>query len=260
VDRTIAPGRRERIEVSARAIPRFNSSVTTGEEVSLCTNDPDEPYVYLSARAKLLYGLRVEPTVHFGLLARNAGPESRTITLTRGDAGPVDPKVVEIDTPNVAADVVEIEAGELYELTVTIAPPWPRGMSGHIALATGVPEQPNQSITVYVSFEPRLSAETDQFLVPQQRTRTLVLEAPLRWSDEAPPGNILGVSVVPSQMLASIEDRAGQSVVMLTIPPNCPPPAPRPGQSAYAVTVRTDDPAVPVLRIRIYFTPDLGPE
>jgi hypothetical protein len=92
----------------------------------------------------------MQPTaVNFGPVDRSAGSLQRTVTLRRGDGGPITPKVTRTDAKDIAASIKEIKPGELYELEVTLAPPFPNGgLKSAVRLSTGVSEAPDTFIRV----------------------------------------------------------------------------------------------------------------
>ena len=63
--------------------------------------------------------------VNFDLIPREAESRTKTLKLSRGDAGPLALKVVSATAPQLAAALREVEPGESYELDVTMSPPWP---------------------------------------------------------------------------------------------------------------------------------------
>ena len=145
----------------------------------------------------------------------------------------------------------EIEPHDLYELDVTIGPPWPnRQLYGAIMLDTGVEQEPTEMIRVRAYVEPRLEASRCWFSVPRQRTEELEFRSELTWSSDTPAGRVTGVSVVPPEMTAWIEEQEWRSVLILRVPPDCPPP---PERFAYAVIVKTDNPTVE-LHVPIHFS------
>jgi hypothetical protein len=133
----------------------------TIERLNISTNDPENGHIALGARAKTLTAFRFDPEPHFPCtflldrVPRTAGAQSKTITIVRGDGGPLEPSVDKIVVPGVTAELCEIEPHERYELTLTIQPPWPddNQYSTEVTLSTGVGEQPKQTIKVIVPIE-----------------------------------------------------------------------------------------------------------
>jgi hypothetical protein len=253
-DRVIGPGRRERIEAVGKALSLVQNSEDTGEFLSVLTNDPVSSKVTLTSRARRLEAVRRPVSGWgFGNLARTAGPRTMSARLERGDGGPLDLRIISIEAPEPAGlDGVlrEIEAGQLYELEVTISPPWPnRSYAGHIKLATGVDQQPEMQINISAGIDPRLTAVPATIDVfagePSQQSIKLI------WSSDSPPGRILSaVTNVPAVSLRVDEQGVPPTLSMALSALE----QPARGQHYY-VQIETDDPSVPSLRVPIRVRP-----
>lgn len=234
-----------------------------GESLAVLTNDPDNGKVALRSRAKLLTALRIpSERLKIGPLARTAGPTTGSMRIERGDDGPLNPRITALQPPEAAgleAVLKEIEPGEIYDLEVTISPPWPvEGYSGRVVLATGIEQQPEQTIGIRADFEPRLRAEPASIMVAPD-TRQSKHTIKLLWSTDNPPGRILEATTdVPggSFTLNPEEEPPTLSVVL-------PGLALSESTLNYRVLVETDDPAMPRLRIPIQVRvnkPDASPQ
>ncbi len=193
----------------------------------------------------------VEPrTISFGRVNRNDGPQTKIIKLTRGDGGPIHPKIESTGHENVAAEVREIKAGEEYEVEVTIKPPWPNGyLRGQMKFDTGIEDGSTQEITVYASIPPRLRANPSRILVRRGQEEPQELTARLIW-DSAGPAKVTDVSVSDPELKATLEKKDDRQLVKLTVPPNYESDLRR----GHKVIVKTDDPQVPEYAIGIYVT------
>jgi len=114
------------------------------------TNDADHVKETLTCRGRFLEGVHAEPAdAYFGRINASAATMSRTITLTRGDAGSIAPKLIPLEVPGLYAQLCEIEPGELYELEVSLSPPWKGGrIQQKLQLETGVEETPVMDVWV----------------------------------------------------------------------------------------------------------------
>ena len=83
--------------------------------------------------------------VNFGKIARDAKPEQlkRTVTITRGDGGPLKLKLKPVKTKGVEAKLKELKPGERYELEIALTPPFAsERVHTRISLETGLPKAP----------------------------------------------------------------------------------------------------------------------
>jgi hypothetical protein len=258
----------ESIEVEA-TIATVRRGQEVVKQVSLFTNDRDRPKVELGAtmntRAAVLGVVDGQETprlsVEFGKLARNVGPQTKTLVLVRGDGAPLKPKIV-VPEPatqpvdrraptEVLTNLREIEAGQRYELVVTIKPPWPNGfLRRSLRLETGVEDQPEVTVGVSALFPSRLTWRAVSGPVPRQRTQTVRWEANLEWSSERPPGKITAITMSSEGMTARVEEREGQQVLVVEVSPSYSLPE---KWQAVPVALETDDPVVPDLEIRVPF-------
>jgi hypothetical protein len=213
---------------------------------------------------------KVEPaSANFAQIPRKAPAQTKTVTLTRGDAGPLTPRVLSINSspfkpglrasevsasqaappanPAIKAELREIEAGERYELDVTVSPPWPNSMlQGSVTVQTGIAEAPQEVIPVSVTLAPRLAVQPQLLRIPPQVDSDLDLTAKLIWSDNN-PGKVVETTVNDAKLQVQAEDLDGQPVVVLHVPAGY-----QPSRSAgLFVTVKTDDPEAPTLQIQI---------
>jgi hypothetical protein len=233
----------------------------------LKTNESERSKLSLRAEAKVLCALRSANErygcwyVDFGELPYDAGPRTESVVLERGDGGALDVRVLGIaprweSTPppppdNVGIHVRMLERGQRYAVDITLRPPWTQEWpSGRVRIATGVPEQPEDEIDFSAHVLPRLSFEREPVSVPQVLTGPFKMKLGPHWSEDRPPGHILAIETPVSGMQACLQEEAGMTFVLLEISPQCPPPSEPP---YYLVTVHTDDPDAPRVRIPIQF-------
>ncbi len=247
-DRSIPPGESETVELVMQTVRPGPIS----RKVLVATNDRTAPEVALECAANVLTGLKVEPfNAAFGQVDRGAGPQTRTLTLTRGDGGPIAPRIVNNGHPNVTAAVEEVTPGERYLLHVTVGPPWPNGpLSGAVELETGVPEDPRENIPVFASIAPRLAAVPAQFLFDGELKTDAQQTLHLRWAG-GPPGQILSATanMKDAQVTFAPAEPGGDPTVTLRVPAGYTPDP----RATYFVTIRTDDPEAPQIQVPVAF-------
>ena len=187
-------------------------------------------------------------TVNFGKLTREAGSQTKTVTITRGDGGPLQLELLPTSQENLTTELREIEPGEKYELDVTIQPPWPNNrFRSRLTLATGVPEGPRSSISLYAQITPRLVVKPSRFTLPNEFDQGIQRSANLVWDDNK-PHPIRDVTVNDPELSVTLDEANGRQRLVLDIPAGYQR---KPG--ARYVMVRTDDKAVPSLKVPVTF-------
>ncbi len=193
--------------------------------------------------------LKIEPqqdTLNFGSVKRSFPEQKQTITLLRGDGGPIHPHIAATGHPQIAAELKEIEPGEKYELEVTLSPPWPNGvLRGAMNIETGVAEVANQNLHVIANVTPRLAANPARFNVRVGNTEKTELTATLTWDGE--PGKLLEASVSDPGLQVELRENDGRQTVALEVPEGFG----KDSRGPLNVTVKTDDPVVPTLQIPV---------
>jgi len=246
VDRTIAPGQSEQVKVTVASARRSGPFTRT---ITATTNDADHHKVTLTCAGTVLVPFQMKPSaLSFGQLAREAGPQQKTVTITRGDGAPLALEVLPPSDPNLRASLREIEPGERYELDVEVTPGWSRGSwRTNLTLETGIAEVPQEKIRVYGYIVPRLRAMPTRFTIPRNLPAERELRARLLWSNKR-PSQILEVTSSDPNTPVRIEERNEQQYVVLSVPAGYQPLVrPRP-----VVTLKTDDLEVPTLDIQVW--------
>jgi hypothetical protein len=87
---------------------------------------------------------------------RNIEPETlpmpQTVTIRRGDGGPLDLEIVRAGAKGIEAELREIKPGEHYELMVSVHPPQKPGrLRSWVRVKTGVEKVPESTIPVYAT-------------------------------------------------------------------------------------------------------------
>lgn len=237
-------------------IPTTNRRGELLRRVTVATNDRANLNVQLECLAKVLSAVQCEPDlVAFGQIDRDAPKQTQTIAVSRGDGGPLTPKVVSTSgNAQAVAELKELEPGEKYELTLTIEPPWPNNaIRGNVTLDTGVEQARFQEIAFYASIPPRLQAEPARLMVrpdPEHESRST---STLRWAG-GPPGKITQVTTSDPQVKAGVVEQDDAQVVVIDVPAGYRPTQ----RSGNIVTVLTDDPAAPSISIPLYVVNPAG--
>lgn len=246
-DRVIKPNATEDFEIS---LSSANRSGKFTRKIGVTTNDPKQPSDTLVCVGNVLVPFKVVPrTANFGRLKRTAEAQTKTVTLTRGDGGPLDPEVQPSRQKNVKTNLREIEPGEKYELDVTIEPPWPNSprFRDLISIKTGVSEAPQGRVTVYAQIVPRLEAQPRQFSLPSTFPQGLKRTANLIWDDDN-PGRIIDATVNDPELSVEVVEQGGRQRLVLSVPEGY---RLKPGRRS--VTVRTEDADAPTLQVPVRF-------
>lgn len=132
----------------------FSSKNLSGpftKKITVKSNDPKHVQETLSCKGKVLVPITVSPRqAHFRNVDDHATPLPQTITLKRGDGGPLQLKVVDSGKPGITTHLKEVEPGEKYELVVGLAPPMKPGrLRSWVKLETGIKEVPETTVAVY---------------------------------------------------------------------------------------------------------------
>lgn len=235
--------------------------------VTVWTNDAANPRIKLTACASVKHAIRTEPALGQSeklAFERSAGdPEQQTATirLLRGEGKPLRPAVRELGfskwdasarafylepSPNLTADIEEVEAGQRYDLTITARPPWPaRPTHGEIVLATGAPQQPEFSLRFRLDGSARLRAEPATFDYKELRSPA-GSRVDLVWSGHRPPGRVVRAEANDPSLIVELLETADGQTVLVKSPELYSPPGRLP-----RITVYTGDDAIPELRINV---------
>ncbi len=120
----------------------------------LHTNDPQNPKINFTLKGRVLVAFNVEPhVVNLGVVQPDSGPITKTVTITRGDGGRLQPKLNPPKDPRVKAELQEVEPGERYTLEVTVTPPLPHDYRSSLVLDTGLSQAPRETILIVTQQE-----------------------------------------------------------------------------------------------------------
>ena len=117
----------------------------------MTTNDTSHRQVTLTCTGQVLVPFKAQPRyANFRGIDEATTPEPRTVTIKRGDGGPLELEVVGAGNPGVQWELREIKAGEHYELLVGLSPPIKAGkLRSWLKIRTGIEESPETTIPVY---------------------------------------------------------------------------------------------------------------
>ncbi|MCK4342242.1 MAG: hypothetical protein KAY37_11030 [Phycisphaerae bacterium] len=220
-----------------------------GRKVKVYTNDRDMLQTTLECIAKVRVALKLQPvTINFGQISRGSEPQTKIVTVLRGDGGAINPKIVSTGHKQFEAELVELEPGEKYELKVTANPPWPNDMlRGSMILDTGVERSPQEKITVFARITPRLATNPSRFRIPPNIESDLEIPAELKWSD-GEPGRVLAASINDPALSVEIKEEGEQQMIVLHVPAGFEAKRGK----RYTVKLKTDDPTTETVDVQVY--------
>jgi len=191
--------------------------------------------------------LRANPSrLTFRNVDRNADVLQGTVMLKRGDGGPIKPRVIK-GKKGIETAIREIEPGERYELEVTITRPYPNGpLKKLLQLGTGVEEVPETSFLILADIPPRVNVLPRQFTLPPLIEEPFEQSVELNWV-ETTAYKVLRVETNIAELTARVEEKDGRQVVILHAPPGYK----RAKGTFPGVTIHTDDPDLPTLRVPV---------
>ena len=219
-------------------------------QIKVTTNDPKHPQEVLTCKGQVKVAMSTTPSVaNFGKVMRTDPPKQKTIEMTRGDGGPISPKLLGALPDGVKAEIREIEAGERYTLDVTVGSPWPNeSIKGSLKIATGVRESPDTTIRVVASVPARVQTTPRQYTVPVERETEFEQAISVKWNEG---GSFMVLSAVPSDARLQVDIESAESAqrVILHVPPEYTPE----GRGPHFVTINTSDDQAPSLQVPIRF-------
>ncbi len=198
--------------------------------------------------------IEAEPKhLRLGEIPRDAATQNWTVSLYRGEGGPIHPVVLAGRLKFVDAQICEIEPGEQYDLEITLSPPFPNFPGGKfndiIYIETGVVESPNIIFRVRGTVRQRLMAVPDRLTFPVDRATEVTKTLRLKW-DSGERSDILSAKTnIPDATVTTRESTTGAQLVDVTIPAGA-----RPAGRSHLVTITTSDRSVATLSVPISFS------
>lgn len=224
--------------------------------ITVTTNDPRHASETLTCKGKVLVPITVAPTaINFGQLSRKAStPQQQKVIITRGDGPSLAPKLTPVAVQGLTLELNEVQAGERYELTATLSPPFPESpLRSEVTVETGLPDPATTAIPVYASLAPRVVAQPQQVTVPLQRPSTWQQAIQVKWDDDL-PHRIAGATIDDAQLIVEVEESDNQQQVVVRVP------------EGYAnamglrnLVIKTDDVQIPELRVPVTFARPQAP-
>ncbi|MCP4593609.1 MAG: hypothetical protein GY842_22970 [bacterium] len=247
-DRTIKPGQVEKLAVTLSS-RKYSKEFT--KKIRVTTNDPKHSQVTLTCKGKVKVPFVLKPrSLNFGQLSRaTTEPQTRKVTITRGDAGPLKLELVPLSVKGLEFSLIEKTPGEEYVVEATLTPPMDKDqLRTALEIKTGFEKSPTAKITVYASRMRRVSAKPNRISVPQQRTSSWERSVRLIW-DDTETHRITEAKVNDPNLTARIVDAAGgRQSVILTVPKDY---VQRSGRRQ--LVIRTDAPDAGEVKVPITF-------
>jgi hypothetical protein len=247
-DRSLQPGERDSFEITLSSRNRTSGFT---KRIQVTTNDPNNQKVTLMCQGTVLVPFKAKPArINFGRIERNDEAKTQTVTLTRGDGGPIHPEVVRTGSKEITATLREIEPGARYDLDIHIQPPWPntKRLRSWVRLKTGVSELPETTVPVYAAVVPKVEVQPQWFSIRLGASKELKRSVRLQWHDNK-SHEIQELSVNDPNLKVQLETRKSVQNVVLTVPAGYE----NPGRTR-TVMIKTGDAEVPVLRVPIRFS------
>ena len=216
--------------------------------INVTTNDANFRTTTLQCEASIKVPYDMSPNiVNFGSIERDSEGVTRTFKITRGDGGPLKPEIEPVKDQNIKVTLKELKPGDEYELEVQAIPPWPTSaIQGYIDIKTGIAEVPDDKIRYYGRMEVRLRAAPNRIAVRPELQDDLKMRVRLIWSGDK-PGKVLEVTATDPLITGNFIEDKGQQFIDVNVPKTFKATS----RGNNFVIVKTDDAAVPELRIQI---------
>jgi len=242
----IKPGQSELLSVIV-SCGKLKGQFTKVIQVS--TNDPKNPVVQLTCRGQMLEAVHIAPAmVNFGRIPRKDVSPPRTAKITRGDGGPLHLKLKEIKNQAIRAELRELNAGEEYELEVTISPPFKAEFFREkIELETGIEQAPVAEVSLFATVTPRVAAVPGRLSIPVDVKPDWQQRIAFQWDDNK-PGRLLQASIRNPALKTEIVEVDSKQHVLLTVTDQYKP---RMGRDD--IIVKTDDPDMPQVVVQVMY-------
>ena len=246
-DKRIPPGGQGKIPVSLntnKVHGKFSKSIRVN------SNDPVTPALRLKISGEVKEYLAIRPrSIHFGHIKDAQTEPTLTATLTNNTDQEVK---LTLEPPTTVgpfrAELVEKEAGKLYELRVSAKPPYGlRHNSAKFKITTNIASKHELEVPVSAYVPPRLSIRPEQVILGSLPKSEWI--RPIRFTNNgSTPVKVLSAEVDDEQLKVElVEGEAGKAYeVRLTIPVGYAPP-----EQGRVVTLRTDDAERPEIRVPV---------
>ena len=246
-DRVLAPGQSDSVTVTLQSRGR---SGPVSKSIRVTTNDPAHKSMTLTCKGSVRSALKGRAlSAGFGRIGRDSGSITKTVTLERGDGGPIAPEVLPIGMPGLTAAIREVNAGEKYELDVTLSPPWPNErIRTTFNIKTGVDKSPTEQIRVSAEVDPRVRTQPPSFTLPREFPAASDYTVDIAWDKEGPQ-KILSAEINDPNITVQVEEADNKQRLALHVPAGYE----QRKRQALVVTVLTDDTDMPKFTVPVRF-------
>lgn len=257
-DKIVQPGESGKIPI------KLNTGNTSGpihKTITVNTNCTGEGQVVtLHIQGEVWHPIQTTPSgASFGRLTAEAAadaPQERKLTIVNNTEEKVEIKDVVVTNPSFKATVAALEEGKRWELTATVVPPLGTGpVTGTIELTTTLKDMPKVQIPVNAYVTADVDVTPNQLTLPANRNGNIQRQFfvrnntvnPVALSDVAASSDKLKVNLIETQPVGKAYR------LTVDIPQDYVVAA-----SGDKITVKTDNPRVPMLEIPITQAPSPG--
>lgn len=240
----IAPGKTETLAMTI-SCNKLKGEFT--RKLIVMTNDPNHSKETLLCKGRILDPMVLKPRqIVFGKISNKEGPQQVTLELTRGDGGPIKPKLGKVNRENLDLQLHEIEPGERYKLEVTMRPPFDKPTAlPKLTLETGVPEAPQVDLRIRYRITPHVVAQPRNLRLPGKLEEEWVRTIRLFWDDDA-SHTILGATANDPAVKLEVKDNKGGQIVVVRMAAVAEV-SPR----SRLIRISTDDAVSPIVNVPI---------
>lgn len=219
----------------------------TGRQLVFETNDPSNAQMKVNCSGMVQGAFKNMPSaLNFGLIDPDSKEVSQTVSIIRGEGGPIAPKLMHAQLPGLTADIKEVRPGEHYEMTARLTMPLALGnLNGILMLETGVPEAPNEAVRILGTVSKRVQVIPEALRLPAKIRGATNRTAVVLWHGSA-TSKILSATCTDPKLEASIVIQGRSQEVHLKAPNGYELPSEPP-----TVVIKTSDPAKAELRVQV---------
>ncbi|HOW70127.1 MAG TPA: DUF1573 domain-containing protein [Phycisphaerae bacterium] len=252
-DKKVEPGQKGKVKAAVRTTG-FRGHVT--KVVNVTTNDTKNPTIRLTLQGTLKERLALEPIgggVNFGrYLGEPLKPQKVKITSNVNmpiKIEPVSPTASKV----FKAEVAEVEAGKVYEVTVTAEPPFNQGNNYvELQFKTGLKEQPLVSVRCSLFAPPDIEILPVSIILAMPPTQPMPRPVQIRYNAQGALKILSAVASDESVKVNVSERTPGKDFqVMVTLPAGFSLPPDKPAM----VKLTTDNQKQPEITIPIQVRP-----
>ncbi len=245
-DKVIPPGGQGKIPISLKTNKlraKFKKFVTVN------SNDPVTPTLRMQLAGTIKHHVDVAPAnLRFSHVMEDEEHDA-TATITNNTGKPMELTFQSEQTIGpFSVELVEKEPGKVYEFKVHAKPPYqPKLNRATFSLKTNLKEQPKVDIPITAYLTPRLELRPHQVVVntaPAAEMKRLIRFT----NNSAKPVKVLSIESDDPKIAAAYTERTPGKNYEITI---TIPPGHMPSPTGTLVTVKTDDPQTPTLKIPV---------